>query len=240
MTRVRRHACPAVPEEASFQTAPSRSIDRKRDRGPPIDDARSDRVFSFISPSPPFETKCSTPTSCPQLSACSGHVHVFAWAHADRCRAARARSRLIDAEGAVSHRPPACGRRGARDDVAGGGRGAAAAEGRCVFRRVASARFLRRFSFDPRVERVDRRVRPGRRRGASRRAVARARLDRRPERGRYRAGSDVAALGLTLGPPLPVPPRRAFIFPPRVPRYLRAQASSRTPLCACFEPSGVS
>ena len=84
--RVRRHACPAVPEEASFQTAPSRSIDRKRDRGPPIDDARSDRVFSFISPSPPFETKCSTPTSCPQLSACSGHVHVFAWAHADRCR----------------------------------------------------------------------------------------------------------------------------------------------------------
>lgn len=46
--RVRRHTCPAVPEEASFQTAPSRSIDRKRDRGPPIDDARSDRVFSFI------------------------------------------------------------------------------------------------------------------------------------------------------------------------------------------------
>jgi hypothetical protein len=37
-----------VPEEASFQTAPSRSIDRKRDRGPPIDDARSDRVFSFF------------------------------------------------------------------------------------------------------------------------------------------------------------------------------------------------
>ena len=161
-------------------------------------------------------------------------------AHADRCRAARARSRLSDAEGAVSHRPPARGRRGARDDVAGGGRGAAAAEGRCVFRRVASARFLRRFSVDPRVEPVDRAFRPGRRRGASRRAVARARLDRRPERGRYRAGSDVAALGLTLGPPLPVPPRRAFIFPPRVPRYLRAQASSRTPLCACFEPSGVS
>lgn len=224
----------------SFLSNRSVSIDRSETR-PGANDRRraigSRFLFHFLL-RPPSKRNVQHRRAVRNISACSGHVHVFAWAHADRCRAARARSRLIDAEGAVSHRPPACGRRGARDDVAGGGRGAAAAEGRCVFRRVASARFLRRFSFDPRVERVDRAFDPDD--VAARRAVARARLDRRPERGRYRAGSDVAALGLTLGPPLPVPPRRAFIFPPRVPRYLRAQASSRTPLCACFEPSGVS